>query len=190
MFELLRGDMMKRQVFFSFHYENDVWRTSKIRNMGVVEGQALFSDNGWEKVRKQSDQAIKRWIDKEMNMRSCLVVLIGEHTSERKWIKYEIEQAWKKGKGIVGIYIHNLKDHNGEQSKKGSNPLNDFYVDRTFNYIAKSPTPIDDNDINLGCVCKAYDSTYSWSQNVYNYIKENIADWIEEAITIRNKYPK
>lgn len=93
--------MAKRQVFFSFHYEEDVWRVAQVRNIGTVEGQPLFSDNGWEKVRKSSDEAIKRWINKEMEMRSCVIVLIGEHTASRKWVKYEIEQAWKKGKGLV-----------------------------------------------------------------------------------------
>lgn len=42
---------MKRQVFFSFHFDKDIWRVGQIRNMGIVEGQDLFSDNGWEKVR-------------------------------------------------------------------------------------------------------------------------------------------
>ena len=56
---------MKRQVFFSFHFGNDVWRVGQIRNIGTIEGQELFSDNGWEKVRLKNDSAIKEWIDKE-----------------------------------------------------------------------------------------------------------------------------
>ena len=35
---------MKRQVFFSFHFGNDVWRVGQIRNIGTIEGQELFSD--------------------------------------------------------------------------------------------------------------------------------------------------
>ena len=92
---------MKRQVFFSFHYSEDIWRVGQVRNMGIVESQRLFSDNGWEKVRLKSDSAIKAWIDSEMKMRSCVVVLIGNKTASRKWVQYEIEQAWKLGKGIV-----------------------------------------------------------------------------------------
>lgn len=68
---------MKRQVFFSFHYSEDIWRVGQVRNMGLVESQNLFSDNGWEKVRLKSESAIKAWIDNEMKMRSCVVVLIG-----------------------------------------------------------------------------------------------------------------
>lgn len=109
---------MKRQVFFSFHYSEDVWRVGQVRNMGIVESQRLFSDNGWEKVRLKSESAIKAWIDSEMKMRSCVVVLIGNKTASRKWVQYEIEQAWKLGKGIVGIYIHNLANSNGEQGAR------------------------------------------------------------------------
>lgn len=106
---------MKRQVFFSFHFGNDVWRVGQIRNIGTIEGQELFSDNGWEKVRLKSDPAIKAWIDKELDMRSCVVVLIGSETASRRWVQYEIEQAWKRGKELVGIYINKLKNSKGEQ---------------------------------------------------------------------------
>ena len=39
-------------------------------------------------------------------MRSCVIVLIGTETASRKWVQYEIKEAWKRGKGIVGIYIN------------------------------------------------------------------------------------
>lgn len=181
---------MKRQVFFSFHFAKDSWRVGQIRNMGVVDGQDLFSDNGWEKVRLKSDTAIQAWIDKEMKMRSCVVVLIGSDTASRKWVQYEIEQAWKLGKGIVGIYIHNLKDYSGNQSTKGHNPLYDFYVDKTINYISHRTTPIDANDIRLSSVCETFESTFVTGQYVYDDIKQNIEQLIERAIAIRNRYPK
>jgi len=28
---------MARNVFFSFHFNNDAWRASQVRNMGVIE---------------------------------------------------------------------------------------------------------------------------------------------------------
>lgn len=181
---------MKRQVFFSFHFENDIWRVGQIRNIGVVEGQEIFSDNGWEKVRLKKDSDIEAWIDKELNMRSCVVILIGSETASRRWVRYEIEEAWKRGKGIVGIYINKLKNSQGEQSQKGANPLNQFCVDKTFNYIVQQSEPADKNEINLGNVCTTFDSVYQDSDNVYTDIKENIVDLIEEAIKIRNKYPR
>lgn len=181
--------MAKRQVFFSFRYLYDAWRASQVRNMGKVSDSSTFSDNDWEEVREKDDDHIKKWINDEMHMRSCVVVLIGEHTQGRKWVNYEIEQAWEKGKGIVGIYIHGLKNAAEEQASKGKNPFEDFCIDTTFNYIVHHSIPADANEINLAKVIKAYDTPYVSSTYVYNYIKDNIADWIEEAIEIRKSYP-
>lgn len=181
---------MKRQVFFSFHFGNDIWRVGQIRNIGTMEGQEFFSDNGWEKVRLKRKADIKAWIDKELNMRSCVVVLVGSETASREWVLYEIEEAWKRGKGIVAIYINKLKNNQGEQSERGYNPLNKFCVDKTFNYIVQCDDPADENEINLGSICTTFESNYHDSDMVYNDIRENIVDLIEEAIKIRNTYPK
>ena len=53
--------MAKRQVFFSFHYNRDVWRASMVRNMGKVDNSSTFSDNDWEEVRYKTDAKIKEW---------------------------------------------------------------------------------------------------------------------------------
>ena len=98
----------KRQVFFSFEYDADAWRANQVRNMGIVDQSSTFSDNDWEKV-KGSEQAIKRWINSQLKMRSCLIVLIGETTFTRPWVDYEIQKAYELGKGIVGVYVHKLK---------------------------------------------------------------------------------
>ena len=164
---------MARRVFFSFHYKADNWRASQIRNMGVIEGNKPVSDNDWEQITRGGDEAIRRWINEQMEGKSCIVVLIGTNTAGRKWIKYEIKKAWNDGKGVMGIYIHNLKDKEGNQSSKGRNPFDDFTIN---------------NEVRLSKIVKAYDPPYSISTYVYDYIKKNIVDWVEEAIKIRNRY--
>ena len=52
-----------------------------VRNMGKVDNSSTFSDNDWEEVRFKSDARIKAWIDEQMAMRSCIVVLVGQETS-------------------------------------------------------------------------------------------------------------
>ena len=179
-----------RKVFFSFHYNNDAWRVQQIRNMGVIEGNIPVSSNDWEEVKRKGDDNIKCWINDAMYYRSCVVVLAGRYTADRKWINYEIEHAWKEGKGIVVVYIHGLKNSFGEQDYQGENPLKYFCIDKTFNYIAHHERPADGNEINLSRVCKAYNPPYSYSSNIYDYIKKNLASWCEEAIRIRNQHPK
>ena len=164
---------MKRQVFFSFHYEEDCWRVQQVKNMGVVEDSTpLLSGNEWEEVKKSGDKAVEKWIDDNMKYRSCVVVLVGSKTAGRKWVKYEIEKAWNDGKGVVGIYIHNLKDASGEQSTKGRNPFEDFNVD----------------GVKLSEIVKCYDPPFITSTYVYDDIKENIENLVEKAIEIRSRY--
>lgn len=165
--------IIMRQVFFSFEYNKDSWRASQIRNMNVVSKSSTFSDNDWETIKSKSDNSIKNWINEQMAMRSCIVVLIGETTSTRKWVKYEIEKAYELGKGIVGIYIHGLKDENGEQTEKGRNPFYNVFTnngERLSKYVA------------------CYDPLYKSSKDIYDDISNNIDYLIENAID--NKPPQ
>ena len=100
---------IKRQIFYSFHFANDVFRVQQIRNLGALEDNKPVSVNDWEEVKKKGDAAIEKWIDDNMNYRSCVVVLIGEETANRKWVKHEIQKAWKDKKGLVGIHIQQRK---------------------------------------------------------------------------------
>lgn len=165
---------MARRVFYSFHYKADNWRASQVRNMGVIEGNAPVSDNDWETITRGGDKAIQNWIDGQIQGKSCTIVLIGTNTAGRKWIKYEIEKSWNDGKGLLGIYIHNLKDKEEKQSAKGSNPFDDFTMNR--------------GGAKLSSIVKAYDPPYSTSTDVYAYIKRNLAAWVEEAVSIRENY--
>ncbi|MDD2896605.1 MAG: TIR domain-containing protein [Aliarcobacter sp.] len=163
---------MARQAFYSFHYKPDNWRASQVRTMGLLEGNKPAADNDWETIEKGGDKAIQEWIDNQMKGRSVLIVLIGENTAGRKWINYEIIKAWNDKKGVLGIHIHNLKDSKNNQCNKGSNP---------FTNIKVGDKPLDE-------IVKTYDPSYTTSTYVYSHIKENLSDWIETAIEIRNKY--
>ncbi|MBC1651599.1 TIR domain-containing protein [Listeria booriae] len=163
---------MKRSVFYSFHYEKDIWRVSQIKNIGVVEGSSIVNPNDWEQVKRGGDRAIQNWIDSQLKYRSCTVVLIGEDTADRKWVKYEIEKSWNEGKGVLGIYIHNLLNVSGYSSKKGKNPFATFTV----------------NNKNMSAIVNTYDPYLSDSRQAYRYISDNIASWVEDAILIRKSY--
>jgi len=147
---------MARRVFFSFHYERDIWRASQIRNSWVTkpdrESAGFWDAADWEEVKKKGEEAIRRWINNQLEGTSVTVVLIGAETSERKYVQYEINQRWNKGNGLIEIYIHNLKDQNGKTDIKGKDPF-----------------------VKLG-----YEGirTYDWvNDNGY----ENLGDWVEDS---------
>jgi hypothetical protein len=162
---------MARQVFFSFHFANDAWRVSQVRNMGVLEANKPVSDNDWEAVKKGGDAAIEKWIDNQMAGKSCAVVLVGSETSQRKWVIREIVKAWDKGKGVVGIRIHNLRDETKNTSARGQNP---------FDLIKHGSS-----GKALSSIVKLYDPPGMNSTEVYGAIKGNIDGWVEEALKIR-----
>jgi hypothetical protein len=166
--------MPKRQIFYSFHYDNDVFRLHQIRNIGSLEDNKPVSHNDWESVKRGGGKAIRKWIDDNMNYRSCVVVLVGEETSNRPWVDYEIRKAWTDGKGVFGIYINDLVDPRFStiaplygKSYKGSNPFD--------NILLK-------NGNKLSSLIKCYTPP---SKNTYKYILDNLENWVEKAINDR-----
>ena len=164
--------MLKRQVFYSFHFKNDVMRVQQVRNMGIIEGNEPTSPNNWEELKRKGKKSIEKWIDDNMKYRSCVIVLIGSETAYREWIDYEIKKAWNDKKGLVGIYIHNLKCPNNGIDKKGKNPFEAFSLNNG-------------DKKKLSNIVKCYNPSLNDS---YNDIKNNIDSLIEEAINIRNNY--
>lgn len=167
---------MARKVFFSFHFQEDCWRTGQVRNIGTIEGNKPIRDNDWEEVKRKGDNAIKNWIDNQLYGTSCIVVLIGNQTSTRKWVQYEIRRGWELGKGIMGVYIHNLLDQNRRSTYVGSSPFNQIYTYTKKGYI------------NLGSIIPLHNPPYQDSKYVYWNIEANIESWVEEAIKLRVFY--
>jgi hypothetical protein len=162
---------MARKTFFSFHYDVDAWRASQVRNMGALEGNAPCSDNDWETIKKGGDAAIEKWITGQLSGRSCTVVLVGAQTANRKWVIHEIKESWNANKGVVGVRIHGLKDHAQNLGTYGSNPFDQLSL--------KKGTQ------SMSSVVKLYNPSGLTSADVYKNIKDNIASWVEEALTIR-----
>jgi hypothetical protein len=156
---------MARRVFFSFHYATDIWRVGQIRNSWVTkdrETAGFWDAADWEKVKRAGDEAIKRWIERQLDGTSVTVVLIGSETAERRFVKYEIRRSYERGNGLLGVPIHRMKDQLGFTSAAGRNPFEDFLVEE---YGARK---------RLSEICPVYD----W---VLHDGYENFADWIEDA---------
>ena len=116
---------MARRVFFSFHYQRDIWRVNQIRNIPKIISVAAagFQDASiWEEAKKKSDEAIKRLIDKGLENTSVTVVCIGAKTAGRRYINYEIAKSLERSNGLVGIQIHHLENESGETDSPGKTP--------------------------------------------------------------------
>ncbi len=160
---------MARKVFFSFHHKGDIGRIGQVRNSWLTKGQdaGYVDEASWESIKRQGDDAVKRWIETQLNGTSVTVVLIGNETASRPWVRHEILQSHKKGNGLLGIHIHSLKDfRSGQTSFRGDNPFGKF----TFK----------DSTRTLADVYPVYD----WS-NDNGYL--NLGSWVETAARKANK---
>lgn len=164
---------MARRVFFSFHFDNDYWRTQQVRNMGALEGQSLCTANAWEEVKRRGDAAIEKWIADNMQGKSCVVVLVGSQTASRPWVRHEIIKAWNDKRGVVGIRVDRLLNRDGQTSAAGANP---------FDAIT-----LGNSDRKLSSVVQLITPTGNDSKGVYASISNGIEKWIEDAIAIRNR---
>lgn len=149
---------MTRKIFFSFKYD-DIWRVNQIRNIGMFEATNKFVDHAdFEQIKRQSDVAIKTWINQQLEGASVTCVLIGKNTYKSRWVDYEIRKSLEERKGVFGIYIHNIKDKDGNFTFQGINPL--------------SPYPSIDSHNPINSYLPAF-----------KVIERDIQHWIEMAAT-------
>ena len=170
---------MARVVFFSFDYDN-VWRVNQIRNSGsfVGEQRSGFRDKAeYEKVKLRGAAAIRRWIRMQMQGCSVTCVLIGRNTNASKWVHFEIQEPIKRGIGLVGVYIHKLKNKD-RQTAAGiflpDNPLSEHNLppenswDRLFSKSASDHFP-----------------SYVWEPGIP--IQNQLGQWVEKAAKLAGR---
>lgn len=116
---------MPRRVFFSFHYQRDIFRVNQIRGLPNMIGDAAagFTDASlWEATKRQGDAAIKRLIDDGLNRTSVTVVCIGAASAGRRYIDYEIAESARRGNGLLGLRINHLIGHDRSVDPQGAVP--------------------------------------------------------------------
>jgi hypothetical protein len=110
---------MARRVFFSFHYEGDIWKANQVRMSNVVAGPdvaGFFDHSEYEDAKKRGADAIARMILRHLEHTTVTVVLIGHDTAARPWVRYEISESLKRKNGLLGIYVHHLRDPTAARS--------------------------------------------------------------------------
>ena len=157
---------MARRVFFSFHFQRDISRVNVVRNHWLTkqdhQDAGFYDASLWEEAKSQGEAAIKRLIDAKLNGTSVTAVLIGLETYQRKYVKYEIEKSIRDGKGLFGVYIHDIKDLKGNSDPRGQNP---------FDYVMVQ-------EGSLTVPASRYYPSYHWTTGM-GYA--NFSTWVETA---------
>lgn len=107
-----------KNVFVSHHHKDDAsvdgltdlvaGKGYKFRNSSIrvkPENQERLDQ------KKVSDNTIRRLLRMKMRWASQLIVVIGKETHSRDWVNWEIAEAYRQGKPIIGVYENGLKDN-------------------------------------------------------------------------------
>lgn len=102
--------MSKAHNIFISHYGEDDEHVQRLKRRLIDRGNKIRNssiDSTKHNNRKPpSDAVIARLLNIRINWAKTFICLIGEDTHERFWVNHEIEQAYFRGKTIVGIYKH------------------------------------------------------------------------------------
>jgi len=102
----------RRHIFISHHHADD----SEVDNLTSLLSRSNYdvrnsSIRAFKPANQRrleqglvSDEVIRRLLRRKISWAGTVVVLIGKNTHTREWVNWEIEQANKQGKRIVGVY--------------------------------------------------------------------------------------
>ena len=156
---------MARNVYFSFHYQRDIFRVQVVRNSWVcypTNRHAGYFDRGlWEEAKTKGAPAIRKLIDEGMAQTGVTVVLIGAETVDRPWVDYEIRRSIELGKGLLGIRINNVRSMNNGIDYAGDNPFAKY-------------GPYSGSSVRTSYAVPVYDWVYDDGFN-------NLGTWVEAA---------
>src|SRR5271170_4033068 len=107
----------RRHVFISHHHADDA-EVTKLTDLLSHRGYDIRNSSIRAKPANQrrleqglvKDETIRRLLRMKISWASTVVVLVGKDTHERPWVNWEIEQAHKQGKRIVGVYVRGGTD--------------------------------------------------------------------------------
>jgi hypothetical protein len=101
--------MSKTKNIFISHYNKDDESLHKLIDRLKGKGYEIRNssiDRSKYRPYKVSDALIARLLRMRINWAGTFICLIGKETHTRPWVNYEIQQAYKQGKTIVGVYAH------------------------------------------------------------------------------------
>jgi hypothetical protein len=101
-----------KNVFVSHHHADDA-EVDKLASLLSGKGYGIRNSSIRAKPANQrrldqglvKPETIRRLLRMKISWAGTVVVLVGKETHSRPWVNWEIEQANKQGKRIVGIYV-------------------------------------------------------------------------------------
>lgn len=106
-----------KNVFISHHHRDDKSVTDFTnllagKDYNIRNSSIRVNEKNKDRLEKKQipRRTLERLLSMKMKWAGTVVVLIGSQTHSRDWVNWEIEQAAKQGKRIIGVFMHGGKD--------------------------------------------------------------------------------
>lgn len=190
---------MARRTFFSFHYQPDVSRAQVVRNSWVTQDRqdaGFFDASVFEAKKREGVEILKRFLREALNGSTVTCVLAGTQTAARRWVRYEVVQSFRRGNGILCVFVDGIKNLQQLPALRGANPLDQlaFRINReqlTFLELNNGVWEEYGDAPGMNVTDVAYDlkemtnHTFSNLFHAYDWNADdgytNLAAWIETA---------
>lgn len=126
--------MPKRRIFISFDHDDTDQVNGFLGLREIIDGVEFFNHKLDRRINSTDGNYVGRVIREDyITPASVTVVLIGNRTAQSEWVKWEIAESLKQGKGILGI---RLKGTNGAiPSGVQANAVGDWQPDKFAGWI-------------------------------------------------------
>jgi hypothetical protein len=109
----MEGESKRKHVFISHHHKDDA-EVTKLTNLLKGRGYDIRNSSIRAKPSNQKrldekrvpEAVLRRLLRMKISWAGTTLVLVGKETHQRPWVNWEIEQAHKQGKRIIGVYQH------------------------------------------------------------------------------------
>lgn len=111
-----------KNIFVS-HYHSDAEKIEDMKRLLKTKGFFMRDSSIYEAKSKNNannPDYIKSLIRPQIDWAGTVVVLIGNNTADSDWVRWEIENAARDDKRIVGVYLQ------GETDSKIPDALNEY----------------------------------------------------------------
>ena len=191
-----------RRVFFSFSCDEDRHKLGVIYDSCkrlIHRALRVSWTAGSERVKTRGQEEVKRAIREGIDQTTVTCVLVGGHTWQDRWVRYEIARSVARGSGLFAVRINRMANSKTQQrTSAGWNPLSYVGVGKTkggdyllFENINGQWFRYQDHAISLAkptylpAMSQGYVQPLSVGLNEYDYVAQNgaekLAEWIEEA---------
>ncbi len=107
----MSNDNKRRHVFISHHDKDDA-EVDKLKTLiggrgyDFRDSSVRLSEKNRQRLERGevSEAVIRRLLRMKISWAGTLIVLVGSETHARPWVNWEIEEANRQGKRIVGVY--------------------------------------------------------------------------------------